>query len=163
MTYTVYLSLGTNLGDRRANLQAALEAMQPKVRPLEESPIYETEPWGYEDQPDFLNQVVRAETELAPRQLLNHLKEVEEQVGREPTFRYGPRLLDIDILFYQDWIVDEPDLAIPHPHLHQRAFVLVPLADLAPDFRHPSLSRTVLALLQDVDTRGVKRLQSSGQ
>jgi len=163
MVHTVYLALGTNLGDRQANLEAALDALSSQIRLLDESPIYQTAPWGYEDQPDFLNQVVRAETTLSPRDLLTFVKHVEEQVGREPSFRYGPRKIDIDILFYEDWIVDEDDLIIPHPRLHQRAFVLVPLADLAPELCHPKLKRTVAEMLKEVDTTGVKRLRSSDQ
>ena len=163
MVHTVYLALGTNLGDRQANLEAALDALSSQIRLLDESAIYQTAPWGYEDQPDFLNQVVRAETTLSPRESLAFVKRVEEQVGREPSFRYGPRKIDIDILFYEDWIVDEDDLIIPHPRLHQRAFVLVPLADLAPDLCHPELKSTVLEMLKEVDTTGVKRLRSSDQ
>jgi 2-amino-4-hydroxy-6-hydroxymethyldihydropteridine diphosphokinase len=161
MVHTVYLALGTNLGDRESNLEAALDALSSQIRLLAESPIYQTAPWGYEDQPDFLNQVIRAETTLSPRELLTFVKRVEEQVGREPSFRYGPRKIDVDILFYEDWIVEEDDLIIPHPRLHQRAFVLVPLADLAPELCHPKLKRTVSDLLEDVDTGEVKRLQTS--
>ncbi len=161
MVHTVYLALGTNLGDRESNLEAALDALSSQIRLLAESPIYQTAPWGYEDQPDFLNQVVRAETTLSPRELLTFVKRVEEQAGREPSFRYGPRKIDVDILFYEDWIVEEDDLIIPHPRLHQRAFVLVPLADLAPELCHPKLNRTVSDLLEDVDTGDVKRLRTS--
>ena len=163
MAHTVYLSLGTNLGDRQANLEAALEILSSEMRLIAESPIYQTAPWGYEDQPDFLNQVVHAETELSPRQLLIFVKSVEKQVGREPSFRYGPRKIDVDILFYEEWVVQEDDLTIPHPRLHERAFVLVPLADLTPELCHPRLKRKVAEMLDDVDATGVKRLRSSDQ
>src|SRR5512143_1333084 len=98
----VYLALGSNLGDRLANLRAAVDALAPDVRVLAESSVYETPPWGYTDQPSFLNMVIRAQTELEPRPLLRHLKELERRLGRERGFRYGPRVIDLDILFYDD-------------------------------------------------------------
>jgi 2-amino-4-hydroxy-6-hydroxymethyldihydropteridine diphosphokinase len=158
---TVYLSLGTNLGERQANLKAAEEALHPEVEIIARSPIYETPPWGYTDQPAFLNQVLVGCTELPPMELIRHLKEVEERLGRVPSFRYGPRLIDMDILFFDDLVLDSPDLAIPHPRLHERAFVLAPLADLAPDLRHPVLNKSVRELLQALDTSGIKRFKDS--
>jgi 2-amino-4-hydroxy-6-hydroxymethyldihydropteridine diphosphokinase len=154
----VYLALGTNLGDRRANLRAAVKALPPEVRLLAESPIYETPPWGYAGQPAFLNQVIKAETELGPRALLAYLKRLETELGRMPTFRYGPRQIDLDILFYDDVILNEDGLTIPHPRLPERAFVLVPLADLAPDLQHPVLGKTVQQLLAEVDRSGIELL-----
>jgi 2-amino-4-hydroxy-6-hydroxymethyldihydropteridine diphosphokinase len=154
----VYIALGTNLGDRLANLNAAIEAMPPAVQVTARSPVYETTPWGYADQPDFLNQVVRAETGLSPPDLLVFLKGLEESLGRTPTFRNGPRLIDLDILFYANLVLDTPPLAIPHPRLADRAFVLAPLADLAPGLRHPVLGKTVAELLQAVDASQVKPL-----
>ncbi|NOY98014.1 MAG: 2-amino-4-hydroxy-6-hydroxymethyldihydropteridine diphosphokinase [Chloroflexi bacterium] len=154
---TVYLALGTNLGDRLANLRAARNALAPDVRVLAGSPVYETPPWGYADQPVFLNQVVRAETGLGPGALLTYLKKLETELGRTASFRYGPRRIDLDILFYDDLALETPALVIPHPRLHERAFVLVPLSDLAPDFRHPVLKKTVRELLKDVDTTGITR------
>ncbi len=130
---TIYLALGSNLGDRSANLQAAISALPPAVRVLKESPVYETQPWGYTDQPAFLNMVLKGETSLGPVELLDHLKELETSLGRLPSVRWGPRLIDMDILFYADLVLDIRGLVIPHPHLHERPFVLVPLADLAPD------------------------------
>ncbi len=161
MAHTVFISLGSNLGDRRENLRAAVAALPPAVRVTAQSPVYQTAPWGYADQPDFLNQVVEGETELSPRELLVHLKSLESRLGREKTFRYGPRQIDLDILFYADFIVEESDLQIPHPRLHERAFVLVPLADLAPDWVHPRLGLEVQALLAGVDVRGVERFDES--
>ncbi len=144
---TVFLSLGTNLGDREANLRNAITALAPQVRGTRESPVYETAPWGFEDQPSFLNMVVEGETDLPPLELLKFLKTLETELGRTPTFRYGPRLIDLDILFYDDLILQTPELTIPHPKLHERTFVLMPLVDLAPDFVHPVLQRTIADLL----------------
>lgn len=159
MTAMVYIALGTNLGDRMGYLQAAIDALPPKVKVVRLSPVYETPPWGILDQPDFLNQVLQAETDLPPEELLVYLKEIEKAIGRQSRVRYGPREIDIDILFYDQQVVDLPQLQIPHPRLHERSFVLVPLADLAADLRHPQSGKTVRELLQAVDTQGVKRYQ----
>jgi 2-amino-4-hydroxy-6-hydroxymethyldihydropteridine diphosphokinase len=153
----VYLSLGSNLGDRLAALRAALSALPPAVTVLVESPVYETPPWGVADQPAFLNMAVQAETLLAPLALLAQLKHLETRLGRLPSIRYGPRKIDLDILFYDNLVLDTPELTLPHPRLHERAFVLVPLADLAPDLVHPRLGKPVRDLLRAVDTKGIKR------
>ncbi len=157
----IYLGLGTNLGDRLANLQHAIQALPPAVKVVRASSIYETEPWGYRDQPAFLNQVLEGSTDLSPGALLHHLKGIERKLGRQPTFRYGPRLVDIDILLYGDQVLDLPELTIPHPHLGERAFVLVPLAELAPDLRHPASRRTVREMLSQLDTAGVRKISSA--
>jgi 2-amino-4-hydroxy-6-hydroxymethyldihydropteridine diphosphokinase len=156
---TIYLALGTNLGDRAANLRSAVAALPPTVTVLAESPVYETPPWGVTDQPAFLNMVLRGETDLGPARLLEYLKHLETELGRVAAIRWGPRLIDIDILFYDDLVRQAPGLTIPHPRLHERAFVLVPLADLAPDLIHPVLGKTVRALLAAVDTTGVMRYE----
>jgi 2-amino-4-hydroxy-6-hydroxymethyldihydropteridine diphosphokinase len=162
MDHVIYLALGTNLGNRLGNLRTAVTALTPAVTVLAESPVYETPPWGVIDQPDFLNLVLKGETHLAPPALLTHLKHIETKLGRLPSIRYGPRLIDIDILFYDDLVLNTSELTIPHPRLHERAFVLVPLADLAPDFVHPVFGKSVGALLEAVDTTGVKRYEQSG-
>jgi len=124
------------------------------------SPVYETPPWGFEDQPKFLNQVIEVQTELAPEALLEYIKEVEVDVGREDTFRYGPRIIDIDVLFYEDLVIDSPPLIIPHPRIAERAFVLIPMADLNPDFLHPLLGETIANQLAKVDKDGIKYISS---
>ena len=156
-TIIITLALGTNLGDRPGNLLAAIAALPPAVTVLEQSPVYETLPWGVTDQPDFLNMVIKGETHLLPQDLLKSLKELEIRLGRIPSIHYGPRKIDIDILFYDDLILATPELTLPHPHLHERAFVLVPLADLAPDQIHPIMQKTIRQLLANVDMAGVKR------
>ena len=153
----VYLALGSNLGDRSANLEAAITALLQVVKGVQRSPVYETQPWGFANQPAFLNGVIRGRTRLAPLELLDYLQTLETKLGRLPSVRYGPRLIDMDILFYNDLILDTPNLTIPHPRLHERAFVLVPLADLAADFIHPLLGKSVRHLLAGVDATGVKR------
>jgi 2-amino-4-hydroxy-6-hydroxymethyldihydropteridine diphosphokinase len=152
----VYLALGTNLGDRRANLRAAVEALAPAVRVMDASGIYETPAWGYEDQPPFLNMALKADTDLAPEALLAYLKKLESELGRTPSFHWGPRLIDIDILFYDGIMLDTPPLTIPHPRLHERAFVLVPLADIAPDLLHPKTGKTVQQMLEGFDRSGIR-------
>ncbi len=154
---TTYLGLGTNLGDRVDNLRAALEALPPDVRIISRSRVYETPAWGYEDQGPFLNMVIEAETQLPPAELLARLKQLESALGRTPTFHWGPRIIDIDILFYDELVLEIPELSIPHPRLQERAFVLVPLAELAPGLRHPVLGKTVRELLEEADTTGIER------
>jgi 2-amino-4-hydroxy-6-hydroxymethyldihydropteridine diphosphokinase len=155
MTHTVFIALGSNLGDRLSNLKTAITLLQPAIQPEVCSPVYETPPWGYLDQPKFLNQVLKAETDLSPEELLAHLKGIEIKLGRQKTFRYGPRKVDLDILFYDDVVFDSENLKIPHPRLKGRAFVLLPLARLAPDLRHPVDGLTVREMLASTNTEGI--------
>ncbi len=151
---TTYLCLGGNLGDRMAALTQALQLLNSTVgmRRTGCSSVYETEPWAVADQPNFLNLVAAYETTLSPEELLAACKSVEAEVGRVESYRWGPRLIDVDILLYGDQVVDssEPDLQIPHPRMAQRAFVLVPLAEIAPDLAVPPQGNTVRRLLYEV-------------
>ncbi|GAB4482128.1 MAG: 2-amino-4-hydroxy-6-hydroxymethyldihydropteridine diphosphokinase [Anaerolineales bacterium] len=160
---TVYLALGSNLGDRLANLRAALAALPPAARVLDTSHIYETAPWGYAEQPNFFNMAARLETELSPQALLDFLKGLESRLGRIPNFQNGPRLIDLDLLFYDDLVLNTPPLVIPHPRLHERAFVLIPLADLAPDLVHPVLGETIWRLLGNVSLKDIHKAVISEQ
>ncbi len=155
MEHIVYLAFGSNMGNRLANLKAAISNLTPQMAVKKKSLVYDTPPWGFQDQAAFLNQVVMAETYLEPEALLAHLKRLETALGRVPSFENGPRLIDIDILFFDDVIIDTSSIAIPHPRLHKRAFVLVPLAELAPDLVHPVLRMPVRELLLMCDTTGI--------
>lgn len=156
MDHVVYLALGSNMGNRLANLKAALGNLTPQMAVKSKSSVYETPPWGFTAQAEFLNQVVMVETYLQPQALLGHLKRLETALGRVPNFQNGPRLIDIDILFFDDLVMDSLALTIPHPRLHERAFVLVPLVEIAPDLVHPRFGKPIHKLLEEVDRSDIK-------
>ena len=151
---TVYLGLGANLGNRQNNLKRALELLRAQVRIEQVSSFYETEPVGYREQPRFLNAVCRVSTSLSPEELLALIKEIEAKLGRVPSFPNAPRLIDIDILFYNDQVINLPQLTIPHPRLEERGFVLVPLADIAPELVHPVSHQKIKDLVARAEGQG---------
>lgn len=155
--FTVYLALGSNLGDRVGNLRAAVECLSYKVNIKKISSVYETEPVYYKEQPLYLNAVLSALTELEPSDLLRFVKGIESDMGRKPTFRNAPRLIDIDILFYGERVIQTEELIIPHPGIAERAFVLAPLAEIAPDLVHPVTHGKVKDLLSVVNVLGSVR------
>jgi len=161
--HTVYLALGSNLGDRLANLKQAIAALSPQMEVKAKSRVYETPPWGHTDQPMFLNQALKVKTYVEAEPLLKHLKRLEIALGRKATFQYGPRLIDIDILFYDDLVLDTPSLVIPHPQLHERGFVLMPLNDIAPDLVHPTLKQTVREMLSLCNVSGITAYEKNGK
>jgi GTP cyclohydrolase-4 len=157
-THVVYLALGSNIGDRRGNLAAALQRLREVVAIEEVSSIYETEPVGYTAQPRFLNIVCKGKTWLQAMDLLKYAKEIESAIGRKPSFRNGPRPIDIDILFYDNLKLEQEQLTIPHPRMRERAFVLVPLSEIAPELVDPVSGKTAQDLLAAVSQEGVTRL-----
>jgi 2-amino-4-hydroxy-6-hydroxymethyldihydropteridine diphosphokinase len=147
----VHIGIGSNLGDREARCTGALENLRRRgVRVTKVSSQFETDPWGVPDQPKFINMAVEAETALSPDDLLTVLKEIEHEMGREETSRYGPRVIDLDILFYGNQVIESGRLRVPHPLLHLRDFVLLPLSEIAPDTVHPQLNKTVKCLYEEL-------------
>lgn len=160
---TIYLSLGSNLGDREGNLRAAIALLGAAgVHVLRVSSVYETEPLEVRDQPWFLNLVVEAETELFPKQLLARIQKIELELGRARVRPKGPRTIDIDILLYGESLIETGELTVPHPRLAERRFVLEPLAELAPELRHPASRRTVRELLAATAGQTVRKFTPSG-
>jgi 2-amino-4-hydroxy-6-hydroxymethyldihydropteridine diphosphokinase len=156
----VFLLLGSNLGIRELFLQQAVQLIEQTIAPVTKaSGIYETQSWGKTDEPDYLNQVVQLATELPAQTVLERILNIEVILGRKRDVKWGSRIIDIDILFYGDEIINEPGLIVPHPELHNRRFTLEPLEELAPDFIHPVLKKSVLKLKKELkDSLIVKKL-----
>lgn len=160
---TPYLCLGANVGNREANLRMALRGLLRLARVEAVSSLYESDPVGVPEQPPFYNAACRIQTGLEPRPLLRFLQNLEQEIGRRPGGpRFGPRPIDVDILLYEQRVVDEEGLVIPHPRLADRAFVLVPLAEIAADVRHPALGKTIGELQAAVGEEGVRRIAPAG-
>ena len=151
--HTTYIGFGSNIGDRLAFIQKALYLLSQTegITIKEISSLYETDPVGYEDQEKFLNGVVVIETHLSPQTLLKTLKEIEANVGRQHRTRWGPREIDLDVLIYGEMCLQTPELIIPHPEMHNRRFVLVPLVEIAPDLVHPVLNEITQSLLNRLE------------
>ncbi|MFC1874984.1 2-amino-4-hydroxy-6-hydroxymethyldihydropteridine diphosphokinase [Chloroflexota bacterium] len=156
-TVIVYLSLGSNLGDHKENLDRALEYLSQRLRVTGKSSVYDTEPMENPAQPRFLNMVCQAKTMLKPEDLLTLVKGIERKMGRLPSRPNSPRPIDIDILFYGDKVISTPELKIPHPRMNHRAFVLVPLAEIAPTLVHPVNKKTAKEMLREIK-KGVQEV-----
>ncbi len=151
----VFLALGSNIGDREKNINEALRLLKEKIKDLKVGNIYISKAVGYENQPDFYNTVVSGYTDLSPEELFYFVKGIEKQVGRVYRFHWGPREIDIDILFYGNQIIKRDFLEIPHPRLHERDFVLKPMLDIDADFVHPVLKKTVKELFEELRTKSI--------
>jgi 2-amino-4-hydroxy-6-hydroxymethyldihydropteridine diphosphokinase len=157
-----FLALGSNIGDREANLREAANHLESdEIHVLHRSSLYETAPQELLDQPPFLNAVIEVETSLFPMQLLGRVRDIERSMGRRRVTPKGPRNIDIDILFYGRSVIATADLEVPHPRIAQRRFVLEPLAEIAPDFRHPATEKTAGEMLAELEPQGVRRLAVS--
>ena len=160
---TVYLALGSNVGDRAANIAKSIELLGLHLQRIRQAPLYQSKPVGITNQPDFINTAISGETNLAPEDLFSFIKKVEQQVGRQARYRWGPREIDIDIVFYGDQIIKNERLTVPHARFHERDFVLKPLCDLAPELSDPLTKQTVRSLLDQLNPahRSISELSNS--
>lgn len=151
---TAYISIGSNLGEREENCKKATNLIRKNgIAVTKQSKMYETEPWGVKNQPKFINMAIEVETDKRPDELLMLLKQIEKDLGRTETVKWGPRVIDLDILLYNDLVLDTPDLKIPHPHLHEREFVLRPLNEIAFDKKHPETGQTIKEMLKLINRK----------
>jgi 2-amino-4-hydroxy-6-hydroxymethyldihydropteridine diphosphokinase len=150
MSETVFIGLGSNVEDKKINIDKAMDLLKEKVKIIQESSLYETEPKGIDGEEWFFNSVVKAETDMTPKELLKCLLSIEKKLGREKN-KKGPRIIDLDILFYGNQMIEEKDLTIPHPDIAEKGFVLVPLVEIAPDFIHPKLNKKLEELEEELD------------
>jgi 2-amino-4-hydroxy-6-hydroxymethyldihydropteridine diphosphokinase len=158
-----YIGLGSNLGDKKDHCRKAIALLAKSGRVVRVSSLYCTEPMGYREQDDFVNAVVEIETGLSPEELLHQCRSVEEELGRVRTVRWGPRMIDVDLLLYGMVVIETPELTIPHPLLHSRRFVLAPLCEIAPQAFHPKLQKTASDLLRElIDQHRVMRCDENG-
>lgn len=156
----VFLLLGSNLGDRESFLKKAIDHIEAEIAPvIKQSSIYETQSWGKSDAPDYLNQVIQLKTNLPAQEVLKRVLGIEQTLGRRREEKWGSRTIDIDILFYGHDVINEQDLKVPHPELHNRMFTLAPLSEIAPDFIHPTINKSVFKLKNELkDNLIVKKL-----
>ncbi|HSW89212.1 MAG TPA: 2-amino-4-hydroxy-6-hydroxymethyldihydropteridine diphosphokinase [Candidatus Saccharimonadales bacterium] len=145
--HTIFLALGSNVGDKKGNISSAITMLKEHISDIVSAPLYETKPWGFTEQDNFYNTVIKGKTALSPDELLLFIKSVEEKTGRIKRFINGPREIDIDIILYDEAILVSPHLTIPHPRMHERDFVLQPLSDIASDLEHPVYKKTMIELL----------------
>ncbi len=157
----VFLGLGSNIGKKKRNILNAIELLKKNenIEVKDISKFYSSPPYGFEEQESFVNCVVEIYTDFTPQKLLEEIKKMEKALGRKPTFRWGPRIIDIDIIFYNNLILKEKNLEIPHPDIQNRAFVLVPMAEIDSEFVHPVLNKTIYQLMNELDLREILQLK----
>ncbi len=151
----VYLAIGTNMGNRMVNIRSAIDQLKHQFSIVSTSSVYETPPWGFTEQQQFLNMALSIECNMHPVKLLIVLKKIETELGREKTFQWGPRLIDIDIIYYGEKIYELQNLNIPHKEMHKRGFVMVPISEIAPDFIHPIIRKKNRVICDGLDTEGI--------
>lgn len=157
---TVFIGIGANLGSVRENFVRAVKSIEKYARLVAASSLYESEPVGLEDQPKFTNAVVKVETELSPFELLDCLKAIEKEIGRKKTVRWGPRVIDLDIIFYEDFVINTDSLVIPHPRAHERRFVLEPLLEIEPSAWHPAKNMSVRDICSELaDSQVISKME----